>query len=81
MSGCQYIGADIDPRKVLGRVPMCGHKTLEGKAYCGDHYWVVYKKGSSTLKSNTKAIEAEIKDIELQKLIAEQEADMENDYV
>jgi hypothetical protein len=57
---------------------MCGAKTLEGKSYCHEHYYVVYKKGSSNLKNNTKAIEAEIADIELQKLIAEQEADMED---
>jgi hypothetical protein len=36
---------------------------------------MVYKKGSSNLKNNTKAIEKEIADIELKKLIAEQEAD------
>jgi hypothetical protein len=36
---------------------------------------VVYKKGSSNLKNNTRAIEAEIRDIELKKLIAQQEAD------
>jgi hypothetical protein len=78
MVECQYIGADEDPRKVAGRVPMCGAKTLEGKSYCHEHYYVVYKKGSSNLKNNTKAIEAEIADIELQKLIAEQEADMED---
>jgi hypothetical protein len=36
---------------------------------------VVYKKGSSNLKNNSKAIEKEIADIELARLIAQQEAD------
>jgi hypothetical protein len=36
---------------------------LAGKNYCGDHYYVVYKKGSSNLKNNTKAIEAEIAEL------------------
>jgi hypothetical protein len=49
---------------------------LEGKSYCHEHYYVVYKKGSSNLKNNTKAIEKEIAEIELAKLIAEQEEDM-----
>lgn len=80
MSGCQYIGPDQDPL-IHWPIKMCGCKTLEGKSYCGDHYWKIYQKGTSTLKSNTKSIEAEIKEIELQRLIAEQEADMENDYV
>jgi hypothetical protein len=64
MAECQYIGADIDPRRVLGRVPMCGHTTLEGKAYCHEHYYVVYKKGSSNLKGATKVIEKEIAEIQ-----------------
>ena len=64
MAECQYIGAEVDPRKVLGRVPVCGAKTLEGKSYCHEHYYVVYKKGSSNLKGATKAIEKEIAEIQ-----------------
>jgi len=64
MAECQYIGADVDPRKVFGRVPSCGAKTLEGKSYCHEHYYVVYKKGSSNLKGATKAIEKEIAEIQ-----------------
>jgi hypothetical protein len=78
MKQCQYLGPEFDPRRhnyVKEPVPFCGAPTLEGKVYCGDHYWVVYKKGSSNLKNNTKAIEKEIADIELKRLIAEQEAD------
>ena len=71
MSECQYIGSEQT------RAPFkhCGAQSLAGKNYCGDHYYVVYKKGSSNLKNNTKAIEKEIAAIELKQLIAQQEAD------
>jgi hypothetical protein len=43
---------------------MCGCKTLEGKAYCGDHYWVVYSKGTSVNgKRKSRAIEREIEEL------------------
>jgi hypothetical protein len=75
MAECQYIGADVDPRRVFGSVPTCGHATLAGKSYCHDHYWVVYKKGSSNLKGATKAIEKEIAEIqhlqEIQEIVNE----------
>jgi hypothetical protein len=78
MGTCTYLGPEFDPRRhnyVKEPVPFCGCQTLEGKAYCSDHYYVVYKKGSSNLKNNTRAIEKEIADIELKRLIAQQEAD------
>ena len=78
MKQCQYLEPEFDPRRhnyVKEPVPFCGAPTLEGKVYCSDHYYVVYKKGSSNLKNNSKAIEKEIADIELKRLIAEQEAD------
>ncbi len=71
MTGCQYIGPEQDPRK--GPVTYCGKPTLTGKSYCEDHYWVVYKKGSSNLKGNTKAIEAEIAELKKQQEIDEVE--------
>jgi hypothetical protein len=77
-SECQYLGPEYDSFTWDYQnkpTPYCGCKTLEGKSYCHEHYYVVYKKGSSNLKNNTKAIEAEIRDIELKKLIAQQEAD------
>ena len=46
--GCQYMGPDQDPRK--GPVTICGHKVIEGKAYCAEHYPVVYMVGSSITK-------------------------------
>jgi hypothetical protein len=78
MGACTYLGPEYDSRTWdyrLKPTPHCGCQTLEGKAYCADHYYVVYKKGSSNLKNNTKAIEKEIADIELKRLIAQQEAD------
>ena len=59
MSECQYIGSEQT------RAPFkhCGARALAGKFYCGDHYYVVYKKGSSNLKNNTKAVEAEIAEL------------------
>ena len=59
MSECQYIG----PEQKEYPYTMCGCQTLEGKNYCAEHYYVVYKKGSSNLKNNTKAIEAEIAEL------------------
>jgi hypothetical protein len=69
MTGCQYIG----PEQTNTPFTFCGKKTLAGKSYCEDHYWVVYKKGSSNLKGNTKAIEAEIADLKKQQEIDEVE--------
>jgi hypothetical protein len=68
---CQYIGPDQDPRK--GPIHYCGSAVISGKAYCGDHYWVVYKKGTAIAgKKKEKAIDAEIA-----ALAAAQEADDE----
>ena len=78
MGSCTYLGPEFDVHTwdyFNKPTPYCGCQTLEGKSYCSDHYYVVYKKGSSNLKNNTKAIEAEIRDIELKRLIAQQEAD------
>jgi hypothetical protein len=78
MGACTYLGPEFDARTwdyFNKETPYCGCQTLEGKSYCHEHYYVVYKKGSSNLKNNTKAIEKEIADIELKRLIAQQEAD------
>ena len=63
MAGCQYLGPEYDPHRHRGPTPFCGAETIQGKSYCHDHYYVVYKKGSSNLKNNTKAIEAEIAEL------------------
>ena len=59
MSECQYIG----PEQTRAPFTHCGARALEGKNYCAEHYYVVYKKGSSNLKNNTKSIEAEIAEL------------------
>jgi hypothetical protein len=61
--GCQYIGPEQDPQRDFP-VKTCGCKTLEKKAYCADHYWVVYNKGTSVNgKRKSKAIEKEIEEL------------------
>ena len=68
---CQYIGPDQDPLRDWP-IKMCGCKTLEGKAYCADHYWVVYDKGTSVNgKRKSRAIEKEIEELKLQQEIEE----------
>lgn len=59
MSECQYIGSE----QTRAPFKFCGAQSLAGKVYCSEHYYVVYKKGSSNLKNNTKAIEAEIAEL------------------
>ena len=70
---CQWIGPDQDPRK--GPIHYCGAKTIEGKAYCGDHYWLVYKRGTAIAgRRKEKAIDAEIESLKKQQELD----DMEN---
>ena len=72
MSGCQYIGKDQDPRK--GPVTYCGAKTIEGKSYCHEHYYVVYQKGTSVNgRRREKAVEKEIEELKRQQEIEEME--------
>lgn len=71
MAECQYIG----PEQREWPFAMCGHKTLEGKSYCGEHYHVVYQKGSAVSgRRKEKAIEAEIAELTAKQEIDEQEA-------
>jgi hypothetical protein len=72
---CQFIGAEQDPWKHWP-IKMCGCKTLKGKAYCGEHYWTVYDKGTAIAgKRKAKAIDAEIEELKQQ----EAEMEMENE--
>jgi hypothetical protein len=68
---CQYIGAEQKDWPYT----MCGQKSISGKSYCAEHYHVMYKKGSSNTGARKleKLIEKELADLELMKLIAEQE--------
>jgi len=72
MTGCQYIG----PEQKNWPFTMCGCQTLQGKVYCGDHYWRVYKKGTAIAgKRNERAIDQEIQDLKKQQEISELEMD------
>lgn len=74
-TGCQYIGPEQDPRK--GPITYCGCKTLEGKAYCADHYYVVYAKETSVNgKRKERAIDKEIAELKHQQEIEEIENEL-----
>ena len=76
MGACTYLGPEFDALKwdyANKPTPYCGCQTLEGKSYCHEHYYVVYKKGSSNLKNNTKAIEKEIAELKKQQELDELE--------
>lgn len=78
---CQYIGPDQDPR-IHFPVTYCGCAVVPGKSYCEEHYRMMYISGSAISgKRKQKQLEKEMKELELQQLIAEQEADMEEENV
>lgn len=70
---CQFIGSEQREWPFT----MCGQKSIEGKSYCAEHYHVMYKKGSSNTgaRKMEKLIEKELAELELMRLIAEQEND------
>ena len=73
MQGCQYIGPEQDPRK--GPIHYCGAKTLQGKSYCGDHYWLVYQRGTAIAgRRKEKAIDQEIEELKKQQELDEMES-------
>lgn len=70
MTTCTYLGPDYDSRTwdyTLKPTPYCGCQALQGKNYCADHYYVVYKKGTAYAgKKAEKAIDAEIAELKRQ---------------
>lgn len=75
--GCQWIGPEVDPIRDFGKYKCCGHKVVAGTAWCGDHYWRVYRKGSAIAgKTKAKEIDAEIEEL---KRLEEIAAILEND--
>ncbi len=78
MAECQYLGPEFDPRTwryTEAPTPYCGKKTIEGKHYCHDHYYVVYQKGTAIAgRRKEKAIEKEIAEIAMKQEIDELEA-------
>lgn len=72
---CQYIG----PAQTNHPFVMCGCKPFPDRAYCEEHIWTVYKKGSSSgNKRKVASIEKELAEIrrleEIADLIGETEA-------
>jgi hypothetical protein len=78
MAGCQYLGPEFDPRTwryTEAPTPYCGKKTIDGKNYCHDHYYVVYQKGSAVAgRKKEKIIEKEIAELAMKQEIDELEA-------
>jgi hypothetical protein len=69
-TGCQYIG----PEQKEWPYTMCGCKTITGKVYCGEHYHLIYAKGTSVNgKRRERAVEQEIEDLKRQQEIEEME--------
>jgi|688.fasta_scaffold317211_2 hypothetical protein len=60
---CQYIGPEQDPLRDWP-IKYCCRPTFPGKAYCEDHVWIVYNRGSSVgNKRKLKEIEKELAEI------------------
>ena len=65
---CQYIG----PEQTAWPFKMCGCKPFPDRAYCEEHIWKVYKKGSSSgNKRKVKEIEKELAEIKRLEEIAD----------
>mgnify|MGYP003347802470 FL=1 len=67
--GCQWLGADYDPRKHSDRLkptPYCGCKELVGESmYCAEHYARMYVKGSALRKRKKDIARAQqLRDLE-----------------
>jgi len=77
--GCQYLGPEFDVRTWDYNnkpTPYCGCKTVVGKAYCAEHYYTVYKKGTSVNgKRKEKEVEKEIAELKRQQEIEEIESE------
>ena len=63
MAGCQWVGAEQDPRR--GPLQFCGCVPLwPGRSYCEQHVWQVYRKGSAAgTKRKNRAIEKELAEL------------------
>jgi hypothetical protein len=62
-TGCQWLGSEQDPRTDWP-VKYCNKRVIGGTAYCEEHYWKVYKKGSATAgRRREKEIDSEIADL------------------
>ena len=79
MAECQYLGPEFDARTwdyFNKSTPYCGCKTVAGKNYCAEHYYVVYKKGTSVNgRRKEKEVEKEIAELKRQQEIEEIESE------
>ena len=79
MAECQYLGPEFDARTwdyFNKSTPYCGCKTVAGKSYCAEHYYVVYKKGTSVNgRRKEKEVEKEIAELKRQQEIEEIESE------
>jgi hypothetical protein len=65
---CQFIGAEQKEWPYT----FCGQKSLTGKSYCADHYYVIYKKGSASAgRRAEKEVDKEIAELKRQQEIEE----------
>lgn len=75
MGACTYLGPEYDSRTwdyTQSATPYCGCPTLEGKSYCADHYYVVYKKGSAIAGRRVeKLVDQEIEELKRQQELEE----------
>jgi hypothetical protein len=62
--GCQWMGPEVDPIRDYGRYKCCGQKVVADSAWCADHYWRVYRKGTAIAgKTKAREIDAEIEEL------------------
>jgi hypothetical protein len=51
---CTYIGDGAG----------CTHTAVEGRSYCADHLWLVYKQGTAQVRKKDKRTAAAVWDLE-----------------
>jgi hypothetical protein len=63
MNTCTYIGDGTG----------CTHAVVEGRSYCADHLWLVYKQGSAVVRKKDTRTAAAVWDLraELDSIIEE----------
>ena len=75
-TGCQYIGNST------GLQPTCCNTALKGRAYCEDHLWTVYQKGTAVHRRKDTRIASDVRVWEslfneaVEELMAEGELDL-----
>jgi hypothetical protein len=66
------LGPEYDAHRHRGPTPFCGAETIAGKSYCHEHYYVVYKRGTSVNgRRREKEVEKEIAELKRQQELEE----------